>query len=106
MAKAAAWPSVMRPSVRPAMKLSISCASSANPSRFLRMISCGRNIAASLQGCEQRIEQARRAETEMRRRHKIRAHDVVRDGEIGARLLQRAQAAGRLEADLLAAVAN
>ncbi len=41
IAKAAAWPSVIRPAVRPSMKNAISAAASSPPSRFLRMISCG-----------------------------------------------------------------
>ena len=48
MAKAAAWPSVMVPSVRPSMKCSISASLSTPPSRFLRMISCGSIKAPSL----------------------------------------------------------
>ncbi len=41
IAKAAIWPSVIRPAVRPSTRNAISAASSAWPSRFLRMISCG-----------------------------------------------------------------
>src|SRR5918998_1221473 len=42
MAKAAAWPSETRPSVRPETKASMSSADSVPPSRFARMISWGR----------------------------------------------------------------
>src|SRR5271163_449488 len=45
MAKAAAWPSVTAPLVRPAMKSPISPALNGSPSRLARMISCGRIIA-------------------------------------------------------------
>src|SRR5271163_2493940 len=45
MAKAAAWPSVTAPLVRPAMKSPISPALNASPSRLARMISWGRIIA-------------------------------------------------------------
>ena len=41
MAKAAAWPSPMLPSVRPRTKNAISSAASGLPSRLARMISCG-----------------------------------------------------------------
>ena len=44
MAKAAAWPSVTAPLVRPAMKSPISPALNASPSRLARMISWGRII--------------------------------------------------------------
>src|SRR5271170_8312301 len=46
MAKAAAWPSVTAPLVRPAMKSPISPALNASPSRLARMISCGRIIVS------------------------------------------------------------
>ena len=45
IANAATWPSLIDPSVRPWMKNEISSAESVSPSRFLRMISCGRSMA-------------------------------------------------------------
>src|SRR5690606_17812523 len=41
IAKAAAWAGLTDPSAKPAMKSAMSCRSSALPSRFLAMISCG-----------------------------------------------------------------
>src|ERR1700726_531897 len=45
MAKAAAWPSLTFPLVRPSMKRAMSCGERRKPSRFARMISCGRKEA-------------------------------------------------------------
>src|SRR5579883_2921129 len=47
IAKAAACPSPIEPSARPRMKAAMAAASSSPPSRFTRMISCGRSEGAA-----------------------------------------------------------
>jgi hypothetical protein len=86
IANAAACPSVTAPLVRPPMKDAMSSSLSARPSRFARMISCGR-------------QQPARPEPERGRRGPCRAHDLVCLGEVRGGIGKCSNAATGLQAD-------